>query len=75
MKQQANAERVTFARSHYRGREYVAIRVYFRNGNGKWLPSPKGINLRAELFAADAVDELRNALLPPRRPDEPVAAD
>jgi hypothetical protein len=65
------AERVVIARTHYAGRDYVAIRSYFSNASGRWYPSKRGINLRADLFAPDAWRDLRNALMPPRRPGEP----
>jgi len=74
---QPHAERVLIQRTHYAGRDYITIRAWWSGENGKWYPSKnRGINLRADMFAPDAWRDLRRALRPPRRPDEPeVPAD
>ena len=66
-----SAEKIVIARQHYGGRDYVVLRSFWKGEGGKWYPGRKGCNLRADLFAPDAWRDLRNALMPPRRPGEP----
>ena len=67
-------ERVVIERGHFEGRDYVQVRVWFQDAKGYWHPTKRGASIRAELFKPSAVDELRNALLPPMRPGEPVVS-
>lgn len=45
-------EEVRIALNDFRGRKFIALRVWWTNDEGVMLPSPKGINLRLDLLPA-----------------------
>lgn len=60
--EQHEQERVVIARAHHAGREYISVRKFWRAPDGSWQPSKLGVNLRADLFPADACAQLARAL-------------
>lgn len=55
-------ERLVFALREYEGRKYFELRVLWRNADGQWLPSKKGVTIRlgeVRAFAKALVDAVR----------------
>lgn len=43
--------------SEYKGRKYVDLRIYFKNAEGEWAPTKKGVTV-----PPDKVEEMLNLL-------------
>lgn len=53
-------ERIRVSVNEYEGHEYVDCRVWFRNNEGEWLPTKKGITLNLH-YAEDVIEALQIA--------------
>jgi hypothetical protein len=64
---QKNAlEEVRASISHYKGKQYMDLRVYYKADDGEYKPSKKGITLVPDLLKEleEAVKKLRDAIGP-----------
>lgn len=50
-------ERVRIARSEFKEKELMDIRIYYQAANGDWLPTKKGVNI-----SYDKLQEVKDAL-------------
>ncbi len=57
-------EEIRVSISHYRGKQYIDLRVYYKTDDGEFHPSKKGVTLSPDLFPEleEAVNRLREAL-------------
>ena len=57
-------EQVRASLTHYKGREYADLRVYYQGGDGDFHPSRKGLTLALERLGdlEEAVHKLRERI-------------
>ncbi|GIX40368.1 MAG: hypothetical protein KatS3mg129_0101 [Leptospiraceae bacterium] len=61
------SEIIRISIDEYKGEKLVNIRVFYKNKEGEWAPTKKGIAIRLELFSKlksvlDEVEEIINDL-------------
>jgi hypothetical protein len=64
---QKNAlEEIRASIRHYRGKEYIDLRVYYQADDGEYRPSKKGITVSPDLFreVEEAVKKVRKVIGP-----------
>ena len=50
-------EIIRIARRSYKGKEFIDIRMFYKDDTGEWKPSPKGVT-----FKPDQIDEVLKSL-------------
>lgn len=55
--ERSDTERVRIARSEFKGKELIDMRIHYQAANGDWLPTKKGVNI-----SYDKLGEIKEAL-------------